>query len=118
MTISIITTFMISPLSKGWLFFHYAAVVSLLTILLGMIPIWTKKPVNRWKYFHFSFMYWSVMVLYVAFAEFLTQVPYSPFFGVGMVGMVGIASGVIMIIGAIFFGLNISKWREVFSLEK
>ncbi len=46
----------------------FIIVVSILTISLGMIPIWTKKPINKWKYLHFSFMYWSVMGLYVAFA--------------------------------------------------
>lgn len=109
MIISIITTFITYGLFISWEIYHYTTTISLLAIILGMISIWTKKPVNSWKYFHFSFMYWSVIGLYATVAAILSLVPGSPIFGI-----VGIAVGVIMIIGGIFFGLNISKWREVF----
>ena len=79
-----------------------------------MVPIWTKKPMNKWKYRHFSFMYWSVIGLYAAFAaEILTRIPKTPFFG-----MVGLATGVILIIGGIFFGIKKAKWIKVFETEK
>ena len=113
MSILILTAFMIYRLFEGWGAFHYASVISLLTIALGMIPIWTKKPEKQWKYLHFSFMYWSVMGLYSAFiAEILTRVPNTPFFG-----MVGIAVGLIMTVGGIYFGINKSKWKKLFQLE-
>ena len=114
MGILILTAFMIYRLFNGWGIFHYTTLLSLITILLGMIPIWTKKPVNKWKHLHFSFMYWSVIGLYAAFAaEILTRIPKTPFFG-----MVGIATGLIMLIGGVIFGINKAKWRKIFEPEK
>ena len=114
MAILIITAFMIYRLFKGWGMFHYLTTISLITIIMGMIPIWTKKPRNRWKYLHFSSMYWSVMGLYAAFAaEIFTRIPETPFFG-----MVGIAIGIIMLTGGMFFGMNKAKWKKIFELEK
>lgn len=110
MIVLIATAFMIYRLFGGWGIFHYTTVVSLVTLGLGMIPIWTKRPKKKWKFLHFSFMYWSIMGLYAAFAaEVLTRIPETPFFG-----MVGIATGVIMIIGGVFFGLNVEKWKKLF----
>ena len=114
MAILIVTAFMIYRLFKGWGIFHFATAFSLIIILLGMIPIWTKKPANKWKYQHFNFMYWSVIGLYAAFAaEVLTRIPETPFFG-----MVGIATGIITIIGGIFIRINKAKWVKIFENEK
>ncbi|MFZ6666229.1 DUF2306 domain-containing protein [Peijinzhouia sedimentorum] len=114
MALLIATSFMIYRLFNGWGIFHYTSIISLITIALGMIPIWTKKPVNSWKYLHFSFMYWSVVGLYAAFAaEILTRIPETPFFG-----MVGIATAVIMLIGGIYFGMNKAKWMIIFGIDK
>ena len=114
MAILIVTAFMIYRLFKGWGIFHFATAFSLIIILLGMIPIWTKKPANKWKYQHFNFMYWSVIGLYAAFAaEVLTRISETPFFG-----MVGIATGIITIIGGIFIRINKAKWVKIFENEK
>ncbi len=114
MAILFVTAFMIYRLFKGWGIFHYATVFSLTTVLLGMIPIWTKKPANKWKSFHFRFMYWSVVGLYAAFAaEVLTRIPETPFFG-----MVGIATGIITIAGYLFFEKNKTKWVNIFKIKK
>lgn len=114
MVILIVTAFMIYRLFNGWGIFHYTTLLSLISIILGMVPIWTKKPVNKWKYLHFSFMYWSVIGLYAAFAaEILVRIPETPFFG-----MVGIATGIIMLVGGIIFGINKAKWVKVFGIEK
>ena len=114
MAILLITAFMIYRLFKGWGIFHYATAFSLIVILLGMIPVWTKKPTNKWKYQHFNFMYWSVIGLYAAFAaEVLTRIPETPFFG-----MVGVATGIITIIGALFLRKNKAKWEKIFGIEK
>ena len=113
MGILILTAFMIYRLFDGWGVFHYMTIVSLLSLGLGMIPIWTRKPTNKWKYLHFSFMYWSVIGLYAAFAaETLTRIPETPFFG-----MVGIATGVIMTFGGVVFGINKAKWMKIFGIE-
>ncbi len=110
MAVLIITAFMIYRLFNGWGIFHYMTLVSLLALGFGMIPIWTKKPTNNWKYLHFSAMYWSVIGLYSAFAsEILTRVPETP-----LLGMVGIATGIIMTAGVIFFVMNKTKWKRVF----
>ena len=107
-----LTAFMIYRLFNGWGIFHYTTLLSLVTIILGMVPIWTKKPAKKWKYLHFSFMYWSVIGLYAAFAaEILVRIPKTPFFG-----MVGIATGTIMLIGGIIFGMNKGKWEKIFSI--
>lgn len=87
MLVLLVTAFAIYRLFNSWGMFHYMAFVSLASIALGMIPVWTKKPLNKWKYMHFSFMYWSVIGLYCAFAaELLTRVPKSPFFWNGWNG--------------------------------
>ncbi|WP_109830061.1 DUF2306 domain-containing protein [Reichenbachiella versicolor] len=110
MAVLIATAFMIYKLFNTWGIFHYSAVVSLISIILGMVPIWIKRPINRWKYLHFSFMYWSVIGLYAAFAaEMLVRIPTIPFFG-----MVGIGTGVVFLIGVIMFAFNKAKWQKVF----
>jgi uncharacterized membrane protein len=114
MTILLVTSFLIYRLFNGWGIFHFASIFSLIILLLGMIPIWTKKPTNSWKYRHFNFMYWSVIGLYAAFAaEVLTRIPDTPFFG-----MVGSATGVITIIGAIYLRKNQAKWAKIFEINE
>ena len=109
MILSLLTAFMIYRLFGGWGIFHYAALLSALTIVLGMIPALTQKPPTSWKYLHFSFMYWSVMGLYAAFvAELLTRVPDTPFYG-----MVGIATAAVMMLGGVFFAIKKSKWSRM-----
>jgi len=110
MVVLLATAFMIYRLFNGWGIFHYTSLVSVITLSLGMIPILLKKPVTKWQYLHFSFMYWSVIGLYAAFAaEMLTRIPSTPFFG-----MVGIATAGIMTIGGVVFGMNKKKWQAVF----
>ncbi len=112
MVLLLLTSFLIYRLFNGWGVFHNATIFSLITISLGMIPLWTKKPTNNWKGMHFSFMYWSVIGLYSAFvAEVFTRVPETSFFE-----MVGIAFGIIMVAGSVFFRVNKSKWASLFGI--
>lgn len=91
-----------------WGIFHYGAVVSLLTVVGGMAAAIRRKP--KWIYRHLAFMYWSVIGLYAAFfSEAFTRIPATPFFG-----MVGIATGATMFIGAYAFHKNKKKWAENF----
>lgn len=62
------TAFLIYRLFGGWGIFHWAALVSSLTLAGGMIPVLLRKP-ESWLSLHFSFMYWSVMGLYAAFVS-------------------------------------------------
>lgn len=103
------TAFGIYRLFGGFGPFHIAAIISLVTIIGGMIPVLTRKPDGSWLTMHFSFMYWSVIGLYAAFAsEILTRIPESPFFG-----MVGLATAAIMIGGAIFFRRSKEDWSAI-----
>lgn len=109
MIVLIITAFMIYRLFKGWGLFHYLTVVSLFTLLAGMIPVWFKQRITKWKSLHIGFMYWSVMGLYAAFAaETLTRIPNTPFFG-----MVGIATFFIMAVANIFFKKYQASWENI-----
>ncbi len=114
MAILILTAFMIYRLFNKWGVFHYATIGSLITIVLGMIPVWTKKQTKNWVFKHFSFMYWSIIGLYMAFtAEVLTRIPETPFWE-----MVVTTSVIIMIIGRIFFRINKPKWAKQFGTKK
>lgn len=107
MSILLTTSFMIYRLFNGFGIFHYAAILSAVTLILGMIPVLTKKPRTKWLIRHFSFMYWSVIGLYTAFvSEILTRIPETPFFS-----MVGLATVIIIILGTLFFLKNRKKWQ-------
>ena len=73
----IVTAFMIYRLFDGWGIFHYMAVISSITLLLGMIPALFRKP-SGWIGLHIGFMYWSVVGLYAAFiSEVMTRAPWA-----------------------------------------
>lgn len=104
------TAFAIYRLFGGFGIFHVAALVSLFTLLGGMIPVITKKPQHKWVELHYIYMYWSVIGLYAAFiSETLTRIPETPFFG-----MVGIATFVVMLLANIFYRKLGKKWKRKF----
>ena len=106
MVISLTSSFMIYRLFGGFGVFHIASILSSITLVLGVIPAIRRKPHNGWRFQHLSFMYWSIIGLYAAFAsEVLTRVPETPFFG-----MVGIASALVIITGAVFFKRIAKIW--------
>jgi len=110
MLVLINSSFFIYRLFDGWGIFHYLSVISLITLILGIVPIWLKKPTNTWKYYHLSYMYWSVIGLYAAFvSEVLVRFVKMP-----LLGVVGIASAVIMLIGTIVFRIKKKEWEKVF----
>ena len=105
-----ITAFMTYRLFGTIGIFPYAAILSLLTLIGGMVPA-IRRTNKNWIYQHFSLMYWSVIGLYAAFAsEALTRIPETPFFG-----MVGIATALITLIGALFFIKCKKTWRTQFA---
>lgn len=104
------TAFMIYRLFGRFGVFHITALISLVTLSAGMIPAILRKPVNNWFRLHYGFMFWSVIGLYAAFAaETLVRVPQTPFFG-----MVGIATFIVILFGAIIFGIYKKKWENSF----
>ena len=75
MFLLLVTAFMLYNLFGRFGIFHWAAVVSSLTLIGGMIPMILKKP-KSYISMHFNFMYWSVFGLYgAASAEVLTRIP-------------------------------------------
>ncbi|WP_194976984.1 DUF2306 domain-containing protein [Aquiflexum lacus] len=109
MVVMLATAFMLYNLFGKWGIFHYFAVVSSCTLILGMIPILVRNQIKNWAYLHFSFMYWSVIGLYAAFvSEMLTRIPEVPFYN-----MVGLATAGVMLVGGILFGINKAKWSRM-----
>ncbi len=105
-----ITALMIYRLFGYFGIFHYAAVISLITLLLGMIPIMIKNT-SKNIIQHMAWMYWSVTGLYAAFvSESLTRIPDKPFFT-----MLGISVTITMIGGTIGFRKYIDKWKKLFA---
>jgi len=106
----IITSFLMYRLFGKFGIFHVAALVSAVTLSLGMIPAILRKPVKTWFSLHLSFMYWSVIGLYSAFAaEILVRIPEQPFFR-----MVGFASFGVALIGAIFMAIYKKRWSQMY----
>ena len=74
MVVCITTAFMIYRLFDGWGIFHYMAVVSAFSLILGIIPAILRRPKKHWIGLHYGFMYWSVVGLYAAFiSETITR---------------------------------------------
>ncbi|ARV13263.1 hypothetical protein BTO09_13345 [Gilvibacter sp. SZ-19] len=106
----LVTSFMLYNLFGHFGIFHFAAIVSGLTLIGGMLPIMTKRPKTNWMAYHFSFMYWSVLGLYGAFfSELFTRIPETPFFG-----MVAIATGMVFGIGGYVFKKQKAIWFSRF----
>lgn len=117
MFIVLVTSFMIYRLHGSFGILHWFAVISSLTLLGGMVPMWLKKP-NTYLYYHFSFMYWSIIGLYCAFvAEIFTRIPiiYELDQDIATVfyAMVGIATALVGGIGSIYFRKLKPRWSEL-----
>lgn len=119
MSLLLITSFMIYRLWGGWGIFHYLAVVSVLTLLAGFIPIVLRKPENNFIEWHFGYMYWSVMGLYAAFmAEMMVRIPpLLLLFEGGRPGTLffiisGLAIFLVMGLGGYYFGKNKPHWEQ------
>ena len=109
MLVMLATAFMLYNLFGKWGIFHYFAVISSFTLLLGMVPVFLRNQIKNWAYLHFSFMYWSVIGLYGAFvSEMMTRIPEVPFYN-----MVGLATAGVMLVGLILFGINKAKWMRM-----
>jgi uncharacterized membrane protein len=77
--------------------FHIAAVVSLATVLGGLIPVVFRRPRETWMRHHAALMSWSYVGLSAAFvSEIATHVP-GVRFGWGVVA----ATAAVVIVGAV-----------------
>ena len=118
MLIVLVTAFMMYNLFGTWGIFHWTAVVSSITILCGLIPIFTRRPKLSYLSLHFSFMYWSVLGLYGAFiAEMFVRIPAIVLEGsrpnAMFYNMLGIAVAITMGLGAYFFIRNKPNWDKL-----
>ena len=118
MFIVLITAFTMYNLFGSWGVFHWTAVVSTITIICGLIPIFTKRPEKSYISLHFSFMYWSVIGLYGAFvAEMFVRIPMVILEGGApnamFYNMLGLAVGLTMGTGAFFFIKLKPKWDKI-----
>ncbi|MCK6641951.1 MAG: hypothetical protein L6Q81_17880, partial [Bacteroidia bacterium] len=90
--------------------FHILAFVGFTTLIAGKIPLLIKSIKREYRVFHFWFMYYSVLGLYAAFAsELSVRIPEKPFYT-----MVGIATGVIFLIGSAFIFWKEKVWTKYF----
>lgn len=93
--------------------FHAAAIISLLTLMAGFVPVIRRKPKSKWLMQHFTFMYFSIIGLYAAFAsETLTRIPKTPFYT-----MVFIASFLITLAGVLLYIRMRPQWTKSLSLQ-
>lgn len=119
MLVVLVTAFMIYRLFGMWGIFHWAALISSLTLIAGLFPVLTKYPTKNYVSLHFSFMYWSVMGVYGAFvSETLVRmpkvvvesgIPNSVFYY-----MTGIGTAIVMGLGVYFFLKFKPKWDKQF----
>ena len=110
-----ITAFMIYRLFGKFGIFHWFAILSFLTLLLGIYPVLVKNFKN-YLLVHFNYMYWSVVGLYCAFcAEILTRIPFiydlpnkGQLFGI----LTGVSIFIVMTVPTIIFVKMKPKWTK------
>ena len=106
MLVLLISSFMVYRLFDGWGIFHYASLVSSITLIAGMIPPIFMRNKSYWLRLHFTAMYWSVFGLWSAFiAEMSVRIPESSF-----MWMVGVAFGLVILIGVVIFAIKKPQW--------
>jgi uncharacterized membrane protein len=90
-----VTAFGLYHLTRHFGMFHIAAIVSLLTLLAGLIPVITRRPKKSWLNLHYKYTSWSyVGLLAAAVSEAAVRLPHAPFWP-------AVAFG-----SAIFFGMG------------
>jgi len=113
----LVTAFSIYNLYGKFAIFHWLAVLSSITLLGGMIPMFLKRP-KSYVTLHFSFMFWSVLGLYGAFiAEIFVRIPKiviedgapNPLF----YNLIGVGVFIVMGFGYFFFFRNKRKWARL-----
>jgi uncharacterized membrane protein len=91
--------------------FHIAALISSVTLIAGIVPAIRRKPKENWIMKHFTYMYYSVIGLYAAFAsEVIVRVP-----GIRFWWSVMGATFIIIFVGVYFFKNQSKKWAAQFT---
>ena len=82
MVVMLLTAFLIYNLFGGFGPFHVAAVVSSAVLVAGFVPVFLRRPKDRWLEWHYGYMCMSYVGLVAAgVAEVLVRVPGAPFWG-------------------------------------
>ncbi|MGB5982301.1 MAG: DUF2306 domain-containing protein [Nonlabens sp.] len=111
------TAFMIYKVQGSFGVLHVFAVISTVTLFLGMLPMYFKYSAN-YIVEHLSWMYWSVIGLYCAFAaEVFTRLPvildipntYGMFYI-----LVGLSAGLVGFVGSFYFKRKKVVWENSF----
>lgn len=107
-----VTALLIYRLSGTFGPFHVAALLSLLTVIAGVVAVVTRRPRATWLTLHANFMSWSyVGLLAAAAAEAATRIPAAPFWG-----MVAVASLAVFAVGGFLVVTRIPRaLRNAFS---
>lgn len=119
MLVVLVTSFFLYNLHGTFGILHWLAVLSSISLLAGMLPILFKYPKDYISY-HFSFMYWSVIGLYCAFAaETFTRIPFYLELGENLFpvfySLVGISAAIVGGIGSFYFRKYKELWFNRFS---
>ena len=87
--------------------FHWMAVASLLTLIVGMVPVFTRLPKGGWLQLHAAFINGSYVGLVAAFAaEITSRLPGTEeYFGL----VVGLTSALVIGIGATLIHRNLPQ---------
>jgi uncharacterized membrane protein len=87
MFVTVVTAFCIYRLYGHFGPFHVAAIVSFVTLLVGLVPAMLRRPRGSWLVWHYKYMSWSyVGLLGATVAEAAVRIPKAPsltFFVVG-----------------------------------
>lgn len=90
--------------------FHTLAIAGLLTLVIGISPLFLKNINRKHKVFHLWFMYYSVLGLYAAFvSELSLRIPEKPSYRA-----VGIATVIVFAFGSIFIFWKEKTWVKYF----
>ncbi|MDN3643207.1 DUF2306 domain-containing protein [Lutimonas halocynthiae] len=90
--------------------FHVLAIAGLVTLIIGLLPLFLKRINRKHRVLHMWFMYYSVLGLYAAFvSELSLRIPEKPSYSA-----VGIATAIVFIVGSIFIFWKENIWRKYF----
>ena len=99
------TALAIYDLFGRWGPFHNLAVVSLLTVAAGVVPVWVRRPRGRWMRLHATCMGWSFAGLLAAlFSEIGARIP-----GVGLAAGVIWPTVAVMVVAAVLIHTQVPR---------
>lgn len=87
--------------------FHGAALMSVLTLIAGFLPVFLRLPNGRWLELHYELMNWSYVGLVAAgVSEATTRIPAAPFWPAVFAGTLAV-----FVVGSILIARGRSKYR-------